>query len=425
MRSQTLDRDAPAPPHRYFYGRVIAATSFSAAFASVVFFNPVLGVFSGSLEDQFGWTRADVALAITLGSAAAAVASPLIGWLIDRRGGRAVMAVAALLMGGCLLALARMDALWQLLLFYALGRALSVGALSPAAFIAVANWYVRRRALVIGLVTVGSRLGMATLPVLAAIVMSATGSWRSGWVALAVAILVFGMVPPALFMRRRPEDMGLLPDGDAPAPGVADGGESSPAVVAEADFTLRDAVGTRAYWLIGIAMSLVFFASGSINFHQVPHLVDQGLPRTEAAFVVTAFSLLGAAGGAFGGAIAARSSVRWTMVVSLIGMGGGVLLLVQAGTLSAALLYAVIYGAFFGAMHALAEVIYADYFGRRSVGLIRGSIQPAQLGMNAIGPFATGLWYVATDSYTVPFFVFSAFFLAAGVALAFAPRPRA
>ena len=78
--------EAPLPerPRRFFYGRVIAATSFGATFASVVFFNPTLGVFSSSLEAQFGWTRADVALAITFGSAGAAIASPAIGWAIAR-----------------------------------------------------------------------------------------------------------------------------------------------------------------------------------------------------------------------------------------------------------------------------------------------------------------------------------------------------
>jgi hypothetical protein len=70
------------------------------------------------------------------------------------------------------------------------------------------------------------------------------------------------------------------------------------------------------------------------------------------------------------------------------------------------------------------RVIAAHYFGRASVGLIRGSSQPAQLGMNAIGPFATGLWYVANRSYTVPFATFAVFFLVAGLAIALAPDPR-
>lgn len=425
----------PVPPARArrrdffrgYYGRVIATTSFAATFASVVFFNPVLGVFSSSLEHEFGWTRADVALAITFGSAGAAIASPAIGWAIDRRGGGRVMALSALLMGGCLLALARMDALWQLLVFYAIGRALAVGALSPAAFIAVSNWYVRRRAFVTGVVAVAPRLGMATLPALAAVVIGVTGSWRASWVALAIVILAIGVVPPLLFMRRRPEDYGLLPDGDDAAIVAATAaarGPTAPELALASDLTLREAVRTRAYWLIGFAMALVFFSGGSINFHQIPYLIDQGVPRTEAALVVTVFSLVGAVGGLAAGMVAARRGVRVTIAVALFGMSGGVLLLVNAASVPAAMLYAVLYGGFFGAMTALSEVIYADYFGRASVGLIRGSIQPAQLGMNAVGPFATGLWFVATGSYTFPFLVFALCFFVAGCAVALAPRPR-
>ncbi|MEX2228792.1 MAG: MFS transporter [Dehalococcoidia bacterium] len=171
-------------------------------------------------------------------------------------------------------------------------------------------------------------------------------------------------------------------------------------------------------------MALVLFAGGSVNFHQIPHLIDQGVPRTEAALVVAVYSLFGAGGGLIGGAVAARRGVRWTLSVALIGMSGGVLLLVNAASVPAAMVYAVVYGCFFGAMTALSEVIYADYFGRASMGLIRGSIQPVQLGMNAIGPFATGLWYVANRSYTVPFAAFALFFLVAGLAIALAPYPR-
>ena len=423
MRGTAPTAPLPPPrPRRFFYGRVIVGTAFAGTFGSVVFFNPVLGVFSASLEAAFGWTRADIALAITAGGALAAVAGPLVGWAIDRWGGRWVMTGAALTMGLCLVVLSRMTLLWELLVFYAVGRALAVGVLNPAAYVAVANWYVRGRAFMTGIVAVGSRLGMATLPVLAAVVIGATGDWRMGWLALAAVILVVGVAPPLLFMRRRPEDVGLLPDGDLPE--LDTEGRALPlAALHASDFTLREAARTRAYWLIGLAMALVFFAGGSVNFHQIPHLVDQGLPRTEAALVVSVFSLVGAAGGLLGGYIAARTSVRWTMAAALAGMAGGILLLAVASNLLTALTYAVTYGLFFGAMNALSQVIYADYFGRRAVGLIQGSIQPVQMGMNAIGPFLTGLWYVSTGSYTVPFLTFATFFLVAAGAVALAPTP--
>lgn len=391
-----------------------------AAFGSVVFFNPVLGLFSESLRDEFGWSSAQVALGISLGSAAAAVTSPLTGWLIDRWGGRWVITGCALAMGGCMFALAGMDSLWQLLLFYAIGRALSVGTMSPAAFVAVSNWFVRRRAFVGGLVAAAPRVGMATFPLLAAVVIDVSGTWRAGWVALGIVILAVGVLPPALLLRRRPEDLGLLPDGDAVRDDLS-GLEAPP----EVNFTLREASRTRAYWLLGGGISLVLFAGGSINFHQIPHLVDQDIPTTQAALVVTVFSTVGVVGALIGGSVASRITMRWTMALSLFGMAASIPLLIVSSNLALALLYALVYGTVFGSMVALNQVIYADYFGRAQMGLIRGSVQPLQLGMNAAGPFVTGLWFDATGSYVAPFSLFAVLFLLAGIAFAFSPYPRA
>lgn len=397
---------------------MIVATSSLAAFGSVVFFNPVLGLFSEPLRAEFGWSSAQVALAITAGSAGAAVSSPLTGWLIDRWGGRWVITFCALVMGGCMFALASMDSLWQLLLFFAIGRTLSVGTMSPAAFVAVSNWFVRRRAAVGSIVAAAPRVGMAMFPLLAAIVIDVSGTWRAGWIALGVLILVVGVLPPALLMRRRPEDMGLLPDGDTERESLE--GLEGPQ---ELNFTLREAAQTRAYWLLGGGIALVLFAGGSVNFHQIPHLVDQGMSTTQAAFVVTVFATVGAAGSLVAGAVASRISMRWTMALSLFGMAASIPLLIVATNLPLALLYALIYGTVFGAMVALNQVIYADYFGRAQMGLIRGSVQPLQLGMNAAGPFVTGLWFDATGSYSAPFLLFAVLFLIAGLAFAFSPYP--
>ena len=117
------------------------------------------------------------------------------------------------------------------------------------------------------------------------------GDWRAGWWALAIAALVVGVVPSAYFLRRRLEDLGMRPDGD-PSPVLLAAQEAeSPR---EEDFTLHEAVRTRAYWLMGIAIGLLMMTAGSINFHQIPYLRDQGLGGPEAAVIVTVFSIVGA-----------------------------------------------------------------------------------------------------------------------------------
>lgn len=407
------------PEGGFFYGWWVVVAAFFATFGSVTFFNPVLGVFSQLLEDEFGWTRSDVAAALTLAGLAAGVGAPFVGRILDRWGGRWVIVTAGVTMAVCAVALSQMSALWHLLLFFAIGRAVSVGAMSPAGFVATANWFIRRRSLVTGIVAVGPRVGMALFPIVVALVVDVTGSWRWGWIALAIIALAV-VAPSLLFMRRRPEDMGLRPDGD-PEPPPED--DLPFAESLEADFTLREAVRTRAYWLVGISTGLVMFCGGSVNFHQIPHLVDQGLPRTEAAFIVTVFSGVGIFGAFFGGVIAQKFTMRWTMVGALVGMGASVLLLIDAASLPGALLYAVVYGMFFGVHVSLMQVVYADYFGRRAMGTIQGSFQPVLMSMNAAGPFLVGLWYDQVGSYDAAFVGFAVLFGLAALALALAPYP--
>jgi MFS family permease len=386
-----------------FYGWFVAGAAFLASLGSVVFFNPVLGVFATSLREEFGWGSAQIALAIGIGGATAALLSPAIGWAIDRWGGRWVIGLGAVAMGGCLLALAAMQSLWQLYVFYSLGRALSVGVVSAAAFVTVSNWFVRRRALVVSLVAIGSRLGMAILPLLAAVVISISGTWRAGWIALAAVVLTVGVAPALLLIRRRPEDVGLRPDGD-PEP-VPD--RPLPEEREDHDFTLGEAARTRAYWLLAFGVACILFSAGSINFHLVPHLEHQGMPRAQAAFVVTVFSIFGIVGSLVGGVVATRLTIRWTMAISLAGQAGGVLLLITVASLPSAMVYATTYGLVFGSMVALNQALYADYFGRTALGLIRGSVQPLQMGANAAGPVLTGVWFDRNSSYDAPFTLFA------------------
>jgi len=396
------------------------ATVCLTNFTVVVFSNPILGVFAADLEREFDWSRAEVALAITIGSLTAALLSPPIGWVVDRFGGRWVIAGAGLVMAVALASLSGLQALWQFYLFYAIGRGLSVGAVYNVGLIAVSNWFVQRRPLVIGIVSVAERAGMATLPILAAVVISIAGDWRAGWVALAVVTIALGVIPPALFIRRRPEDMGLRPDGE-PTP---DEDDLPPAEPDGDDFTLREAVATRAYWLMGIAIGLLMFTGGSINFHHIPYLVDQGLDRQAAASVVTVSAIVGAVGGLGGGYVAARASARWTLVASLVAMAAGPLLLLHTESYPPALLFAVVYGLAFGSTVAMNQAIYADYFGRTSLGVIRGSFMPVQLILNAAGPFLTGLWVDRAGSYELPFLVFGALLLIAAGLLVLAPIPK-
>ena len=139
---------------------------------------------------------------------------------------------------------------------------------------------------------------------------------------------------------------------------------------------------------------------------------------------MSVYSIAAGSGGLLGGAVATRLGVRPTLTASLVGQAGGVVLLIMVGGPLSAMVYAVWYGVFFGSTVTLNQVIYADYFGRHSLGLIRGSFQPVQMAFNAAGPLLAGLWFDRAGSYDAVFVIFAVLFLAAAVFVAFSAHPH-
>ena len=173
-----------------------------------------------------------------------------------------------------------------------------------------------------------------------------------------------------------------------------------------------------------MTIAIAMFTGGSINFHQIPYMMDKGFSSTAAALVVMIYSFVGAVGAVLGGYFADKFTARKTMILSFLIMSVGPLLLLHTDSLSFAMVYAITYGLFFGSSFALSQAIYADYFGRTSLGVIRGSFQPVQLILNAAGPFFTGLWVDHFGSYAVPFFLFSGCMLLAALLLVLATYPK-
>ncbi len=405
---------------RPFYGWVIVGVAAIVSFCQVSFFNPVLGVLMEPLGDEFGWNRATISAAAAFGSLGGAVFSPFIGRVLDRQGPRLVVAAGGAVMGVCLLALALTPGLWWFYIVYGIGRATATGATSLGATVATSNWFIKNRGLALGVTLLGSRAGMALLPIAVQMILLA-GNWRTAWLALGALVLSLSVLPSLRYLHRRPEDMGMRPDGAS-----SDVAETPQAgrPGAEQHWTLREAVRTPAFWFITLATSQMFLVGGAVNLHQMPHLVDQGLSSTAAVGVVSTFAVFGGVGGVLSGLVQRRIGARWTFAVSLAGASSGIVLLIQADSLGLAYAYGVWYGLVFGSVVTMMQVIYAEYFGRESLGSIRGAVAPLQMVFNATGPVLAGLAYDVSGSYDRIFWAYAALLLLAAVWMAFAPPPR-
>ncbi len=392
---------------RLFYGWKVLGAATLVSFAQTCTFNPSLSVFMKPMTSEFGWSRAAFSGAVSLGSVFGGLLSLVIGPIVDRRGARLVLTMAVTILGGCLVLVSRFAALWQFYLFFGLGRAISVGVIEVGALTAVCNWFIRKRGRAVGIVTMGTRIGQALLPLFVQLVITVAG-WRSGWFGLAMVAWVFGILPIALFMRRRPEDMGLLPDGELPSTGNLLGVAE---VHEEPAWTARAAIKTSTFWFLTLAFSLVFLATGAINLHQLPHMVDVGIPSSLAVGAVTTWALCAALGAVMWPSLTERFPVRFSLALVLSLSALGVLLLMSIRNVAMAYAYAVLYGFTFGGVFPLFSLALANYFGRTSQASIRGVAQPFLMVANALGPVLAGWTYDLTLSYRISFLVFTGAFL--------------
>ena len=403
------------PFSRIYAGWWMAVAASLVSFAGVAFFNPVLGALVPALQEQFGWSVAAIAAAMTIGTVAAAIIAPIIGPLADRYGARWMLVGSVALMVALLALLAFINELWQLWLLYGLGRAIGVGIVDLVVVVAIANWFVRDRGRAMGLTMIGTRAGMSLMPLLLAWTLG-FGGLRAGFLGLAVLVAVLAFLPP-LIIRRRPEDVGLrLPRAPAGADEPSD---------ADPVWTVRQALRTRAFWLLLLGTSVLMVVGGSVNFTFVSHLTSNGVGDSTAVFALSLWAGMGIIGGIAGGELRQRLSVRFALPGVICVTAASLVWFVLADSVWMGLVFAVWHGLSFGAQLPLNRISFPDYFGRYSVGAIRGVTAPVQFALNAFGPLVAGFIFDWQGSYDALYVAFVALLLLAALSILAAPKPRA
>ena len=412
----------PAPPRsgrRLYYGWVIVGTMFIVSLAQTAQYNPAMSIFLKPITEEFGWSRTTFSSAIAIGGLVGALLAVIVGPILDRRGPRTLTFVAFLLMGMVTMALSSVSEVWQLYAIIVTNRALITGLLSIVAGVAVSKWFVRRRGRAMSFAVTGLRFGQAIVPPYTTFFVLRTG-WQSAAIALGVFIWILTLIPVILLLRRQPEDMGLRPDGDLPRNGDGEAGSDQLAAFTDAgevSFTLAQALRTPAFYLILFATSGLAFNIGGLNFNLFPFLTDQGISEAAAAGILTAWSLISAVGSLGAGFIAERLHVRFVMAIAFIVATGGVVALIITDDLPTALVFAFIHGLSFGALPMLMQLVWADYYGRRHQGAIRGFVTPFQVIVQAGGPIAGTLVYDVMDTYIPAFALFGVIYVASAIAM--------
>jgi MFS family permease len=208
--------------------------------------------------------------------------------------------------------------------------------------------------------------------------------------------------------------MGLLPDGDDPesisviSEGLA---ETDSMSAGEHIWTLREALRTKALWLLLLGFNLAGLSVFGVMIHLIPYLVDKGFSKDIAAAAMTFFALSCAMVKIPWGLISERVPVRTCMITCYAGCAFGLFVLLTSQSVPLVFAFVVIYGAAMGGDLVLRDLVWADYYGRTFLGTIRGVIMPASMIALACGPLFAAWLYDLTANYQIPYTVFLITFL--------------
>ena len=394
----------------FYYGWVVVAVVF-VTMAVGVNARTAFSLLYPPMLDEFGWDRGVTAGAFSFGFLVSAVLSPTLGRMMDRHGPRVVMefGIAAMAAGLMLATLAREP--WHV--YATLGVLVGAGSVclgytGQALFLPA--WFVRRRGLALSVAFAGVGVGsIALFPALQAFIERT--DWRTACWTMGIVVLVV-LAPLNLLLRRRPEDLGLRPDGEL-APDAAGAAAPKKTNVVDAawvaiDWTLARAMRTRRFWWIALGNFCGLFAWYAVQVHQTKFLLEVGFGATQAAWALGAVSLAGVPGQIALGQLSDRVGRELVWTIGCLGFGlTYAALLLLAEHPSAMLLYVMVLaqGVLGYGMTSVFGAITAEIFEGKHYGSIFGTLGLASLAGGALGPWLAGALHDRTGSYAAAFWV--------------------
>ena len=404
---------------KIYYGWWVVAAASGMSFANAATAISILTVFVVPMSQEFGWNRTEVAGATSLGAVLGAGLAPFTGRAVDRFGARVTLVAGGLIVvAGCLY-LANAQALAAFYVAFTAVRIADQGLIQVSASVTAGKWFARYRGRATGLVMLGNAGGVIVMAPLVQLVIS-LWDWRAAWVMLAGSMLAVGTLPALLLVRRQPEDLGLRVDGD----GDPDPGERAEAPADEPAVGLGAIVRTPSFWLILISLFLVATATSGIGLHLVPHLTQQGLSAGVAVGAVSVMAISGAVSALALGLLAEQASPKLLLVLSYLLAAASMWVLMTADNLLETYLFAVMQGIVGTGINTLAPILWADYYGRRTLGSVFGVSRAAQVVGFAVGPLGSAVVYDRTGSYQGAFLALAALAVFAAVLLVASRRPR-
>jgi MFS family permease len=387
---------------KIFYGWKMVFAAASLQFLQSMMLHQAFGAYLSVLIQEKGWSKTSVSAASAMMSMEAAIIGPVLGWFLDRFGSRGVIRIGVVMFGIGFMLLSQIESLTQ---FYCAVVVIAIGSSMAGYFplnVGIIQWFEKKRARALSMVGLGLALGGMFVPLVAFSIQS--NGWRTTAFICGIAVILIGY-PLACIFRRRPEDFGETVDGLGASRGTVDLNapieESS-----EPEFTARQALRTKSFWLLSAGHGVALIVVTAVNTHAINHMrISLGYTISEAAVYVTLMTAFQVIGVLLGGVLGDKLRKNRMAAVCMLMHMGGLLMLTYAEGPSMLIGFAVLHGLAWGIRGPFMQAIRADYFGRKSIGMILGLSAMLTAVGQISGPLLAGIMGDATGNYYLGFTV--------------------
>jgi MFS family permease len=378
----------------------MVAAGSGIQFLQSALLHQAFGAYFAVLADELGWSKTALSGAAALQPMEAAVFGPVLGWIIDRFGPQGMIRAGIFMFGIGFMILSQIDSLAGCYAaFFVIALGSSLCGFFPVN-VAIILWFEKFRARALSALSLGLAFGGIVVPLVAWSMQSF--GWRATAFASGVLAILVGW-PLSRVFRRRPEDVGETVDGLPPSSASGDGlmetGQPR-------EYSAREALRTSAFWLLSLGHGFALLIVYAVNVHAISHMKEGlGYSVAQAALVITLMTMSQVGGVMVGWAIGDRFEKRLIAAACMLMHASGLLMLTYASGIPMLVAFAVLHGGAWGLRGPFMQAIRADYFGRRSIGMILGLSSVIVVVGQIGGPIIAGVLADVTGNYRAGFTV--------------------
>ena len=409
------------PP--FFYGWIIVgAGAISGAFnlGSAGF---ATSTFLGAMQSDLGWSQTIIFGALSVRVLLGGLLGPIIGPLADHPWApRVILPLGSIFLALSFILLRWVETPFQYYMVYGVLGSLGVAAQGSGMWQTLAiKWFVRKRAKALSWSNAGAASGPLIFPLFLTFLIGSMG-WRDAWLWLGITTLII-VLPFSLLARTNPEVMNMLPDGDTPeSQPSAVTPSQRPRPVEEYSFTKGEALRSRSFWILTLAMSLAVVGITGYQAHWIPYFQEKGFSLEVAASGVAVYGFFNVGGRFVWGYLAGKYNIRTMMILQGCLATVGVIFMLFIFNPVMMVAWGVFQGINLAGFFMLQSLATAEFFGRDHIGAIRGFMTPFANGTRAIAPLMIGAMHDWSGFYTVPFLMIVGTWILAALA-AYAIQP--